>query len=78
MAKTTTRPLRQSIKKDRIHPSDFLKYKIPFACEDCSHFKAEGQTCTIGFWTLNHLKERQVKKYLLSGEMAICRFMEID
>lgn len=77
-AHKTPKPLRQSIKKDRVHPSDFMSLNIPYACEDCSHFNPELKTCTIGFWTKNHLRQQQLKSYFMSGEMAVCRFMEID
>lgn len=72
------RPLRPSIKKDRIHPKDFNSLNIPFACEDCAHFNPEFSSCTIGFWTKNHLRHAQLQSYFMSGEMAICRFMEVE
>jgi len=69
---------RQSIKKDVIHPEDFLNMKLMYSCEDCSHFASEEQECSIGFWSRNHLRKSQLKNYNLSGQMALCRFMEID
>jgi hypothetical protein len=72
------RKLRPSIKKDVIHPSDYLKYKFMTACEDCTHFNLAEKTCTFGYQAHHHLRETQTKSYFLSGKMAICRFMEID
>ncbi len=70
--------IRPSMKKDRIHPSDFLNYNIPFACEDCSHFKTENKSCTLSFNTEYHLKSNALKTYELSGKIFQCRFLEID
>lgn len=70
--------LHASIKKDSVHPSDYLKYDFRFACEDCSHFDGDKIVCTIGYNPANHLKEVQTHQYQLSGNMAFCRFLEID
>ncbi len=70
--------IRPSMKKDVIHPRDFNAYKIPFACEDCSHFASETITCTLGFNTKNHLRANSLHSYELSGKIAQCRFLEID
>lgn len=70
--------LRASIKKDSVHPSDYLKYDLRFACEDCSHFDGAKVVCTIGYNPANHLKAVQTHQYQLSGNMAFCRFLEID
>ena len=70
--------IRPSMKKDRIKASDFLKYKIPLFCEDCSHFKSENTSCTLGFKTEPHLKVNALKTYELTEHVPQCRFLEID
>ncbi|MGZ3769644.1 MAG: hypothetical protein ACXVCP_08595 [Bdellovibrio sp.] len=70
--------IRPSIKKDTVNPSDFLNYDTRFSCEDCSHFDSDKVVCTIGYNPAHHLKEEQKHQYLLSGNMAFCRFLEID
>jgi hypothetical protein len=70
--------LRPSIKKDKIHPGDYLKFDTRFSCEDCSHFNSAQSICTIGYETSHHLKAQQEHQYLLAGNMAFCRFLEID
>ncbi len=74
----TPRRLKTKIKHDVVAPADYLKYKLPFACEDCTHFSFERQNCTLGYTSEHHLREVQMKSYLLSGKMALCRFLEID
>lgn len=74
----STRRLQPSIKKDGINPSDYLKYKLPWACEDCTHFNHLKKACTLGYPSHHHLRETQTKAYLLSGKMALCRFQELD
>lgn len=69
---------RRSIKLDSVHPRDYLRHKLVFACEDCSHFAPKAQKCTLGFNCNNHLRATQQKEYILSGRMALCRFHEID
>jgi hypothetical protein len=68
----------ESILLDPIHPYDFLNRDIAYSCEQCSHFDPENIKCTIGFNSKNHLKEKQLKTYELTGRMALCRFLEID
>jgi hypothetical protein len=70
--------LHTSIKKERVHPADYLRYDTRFSCEDCSHFDGEKILCTIGYNPQHHLKAVQTEQYLLSGNMAFCRFLEID
>ena len=67
-----------SIKKDGISAEAYNKYNLPYSCEDCSHFKSENETCTLGLPTEPHLKRNQTYSYNLSGKMALCRFQEID
>lgn len=70
--------LHASIKKDRVNPAEYLKYETRFSCEDCSHFNSEKTNCTIGYDTKHHLKEEQKRQFYLAGNMAFCRFLEID
>lgn len=74
----TPKRLTRSIKKDPVHPADFRKYKLPYACEDCTHFDAPTESCTIGYVTGPHRRAEQLREYHLSGRMALCRFQEID
>jgi predicted HD phosphohydrolase len=74
----TPKRLRTSIRHDAVHPSDYLRYTIPSACEDCSHFNSEKETCTLDYNSEHHRRDYQKKCYELSGKMAICRFLEID
>ncbi|MCC2677772.1 MAG: hypothetical protein K0R29_348 [Pseudobdellovibrio sp.] len=67
-----------SIKKDAINPADYRRYKLPMACEDCSHFRASNETCTLGMPTEQHLRRNQELSYSLSGKVALCRLQEID
>ncbi len=76
--KISAKKIRPSIKKDQIHPTDYNKYKMPYACEDCSHFRLENLSCTLGYKTEPHLKANQIKSYETSGKLSLCRFIEID
>ncbi len=67
-----------TIKHDAINPRDYLKYKMPMSCEECTHFKVENESCTLGYWTKWHRQSYQVHSYETTGKVAICRFMEID
>ncbi|HEX4923747.1 MAG TPA: hypothetical protein VFV50_06660, partial [Bdellovibrionales bacterium] len=68
----------ESIFLDPVHPYDFLYRNVPFCCEQCSHFDPENKRCTIGYNAKNHLREKQLKAYELTGRMALCRTLEID
>lgn len=70
--------LHASIKKDKVDPRDYLAYDTRFSCEDCSHFDPAQTICTIGYNPAHHLKAEQTRQYLLAGNMAFCRFLEID
>jgi len=70
--------IRSSIKKDGINPASYNSYKLPYSCEDCTHFKASNETCTFGMPTEQHLKRNQIISYNLSGKIALCRLQEID
>jgi len=70
--------LHASIKKDMVNARDYLKYDTRFSCEDCSHFDGEKVLCTIGYTPQHHLKSVQTHQYELAGNMAFCRFLEID
>ncbi len=74
---TLPRP-KKSIKKEMIFAKDFLKYKMPMSCEECSHFSFKNEKCTLGNNTLEHRKNAQKKSYLVSGTVAFCRLHEID
>jgi hypothetical protein len=80
LQKSKNRPKRisASIKKDTIHPEAYNRYKLPYACEDCSHFKTSDETCTLGMPTENHLYRNQISSYNISGKVALCRLQEID
>ncbi len=72
------RRIRPSMRKESIHPFDYNHFILPYSCEECSHFASETQSCTLGLNALNHLASTQKKTYELSGQMALCRFQEID
>ncbi len=76
--KISSKRIGWSIKKDAINPADYNRYKLPFACEDCSHFKASNETCTLGMPTEFHLRRNQELSYNISGKVALCRLQEID
>jgi hypothetical protein len=76
--KKTPPRLRPSIHHDAINPTDYMKYTLPWACEDCSHYSAGKDLCTLGFETKWHKKAEQQRSYELSGRVALCRFQEID
>ncbi len=69
---------RKSIKKDRVHPSDFLNMDTIYCCEQCSYFAPSEESCVLGFLTKPHLRKEQLKTFELTGHMAFCRFLEID
>lgn len=69
--------IRPSMHKDRVNPTDFMKYDTRFSCEDCTHFDSTKTLCTIGYDTSHHLKATQTHQYELAGNMAFCRFIEI-
>ena len=75
--KSQTR-IHPSIKKEKVSPSDYLKYERRFSCEVCSHFDDIKVVCTLGYNPNHHLKQVQTDQYHLSGTMAFCRFLEID
>jgi hypothetical protein len=74
----TPKRLRVGIRLDGVNPIDYLKYEMPFACEDCTHFNIAKTSCTLGYNSIHHLRENQKNSYILSGKMALCRFLEID
>ena len=78
ITKKSPKRIRPSIKKDGVNPVAYLRYKQPHACEDCSHFKASSEACTLGMPTEQHLRRNQELSYRLSGKMALCRLQEID
>lgn len=70
--------LYASIKKDGINPKDYMKYETRFSCDECSHFDHVAEKCSLGYNSQPHRKANQIKQYELSGNMALCRFHEID
>lgn len=86
MKKSKTRPptpktpprLHASIKKEAVNPTDYLNFETRFSCEDCSHFDDLKILCTLGYNPQYHLKAVQTRQYELAGNMAFCRFLEID
>ena len=70
--------LRRSIKKDRVNPSDFLHIDNIYCCEQCSYFDHYNESCILGFSTEPHLKKEQLRTFEFTGQMAFCRFLEID
>lgn len=78
MKNPTPKRLTKSIRSDAIHPRDYLKYETRSSCEDCTHFDADAEKCTIGYNSTPHRRAEQERMYNLSGRIAICRFMEID
>lgn len=78
VAKKTAKRPRVSIRRDPVHPSDYLRYRFRSACEDCTHFKASDASCTLGYATKWHRRDFQTAEYERTGKMALCRFLEID
>jgi hypothetical protein len=78
VSKKTPKRITQSIKRDGVHPTDYIKYVLLSACEDCSHFDAAAERCTFGYNSAHHRRAQQLKDYEMSGKMALCRFLEID
>ena len=74
----TPKRIGSSIKKESVDPIAYNAYSLPFSCEDCSHFAAMTETCTLGFQSDPHLRRNQIHSYELSGKVAFCRFQEID
>lgn len=70
--------LRKSIKLDRVSPSDFQKLNFAYACEHCSHYSPESESCTLGYPARLHRQEVQLRRYHRHSHMAHCRFLEID
>lgn len=68
---------RRHIKLDRVNPQDLAKYNVRFFCDDCSHYDQTHRLCTMGY-VAQHTRERQMALYNLTGQMAFCRFLEID
>lgn len=72
---------RKSIKLDTIRAADFNRFDLRFFCEDCSFFDRrsgpEGQRCSLGY-RARHTRAEQLKLYERTGQMALCRAIEID
>lgn len=74
----TPKRTRKSIKLDRVDSVDLLYRNMIYCCEQCSHFDAESDSCTLGYQARLHKKDIQLKRHALHGHMAFCRFTEID
>lgn len=70
--------IRPTMRQEAIHPADYNRYNLPYACEDCVHFANQSVTCTLGLNPVPHLRSTQRKTYEMNGHMALCRFQEID
>ncbi len=77
-SRKSPRRLRSSIKKDAVTPAAYIRYKLPWSCDDCSHFERNFEVCSLGYNANNHRLAQQKFDYELSGRYALCRFQEID
>lgn len=68
---------RRSIKLDRVQATDLAHYDVRFFCDQCSHYSASTNVCTMGY-VPQHTEKAQMALFNLTGMMAFCRFMEID
>mgnify|MGYP001596154374 CR=1 FL=1 len=68
---------RFSIRLDRVHPGDFNRMNLIYACEHCSHYDAVKKFCSMGFQP-QFTEAHQRELYDRTGAMAFCRFLEID
>jgi hypothetical protein len=69
---------KQTIRPDRVQVTDIVNLKQVYACEDCTYFNSLTKKCILRLNTEFHLKEAQLKKMSISGQMLFCRFLEID
>ena len=76
--KRSFRSSKRGVIRDPINPGMFNSMNIMYCCEQCSHFDADNEFCTIGYDASKHLKRVQMHWYNLSGRMAACRFQEVD
>jgi len=74
---TPKRP-QPSIRHDAVNPTDYNKYRLPWSCEDCTHYDRTEDRCTFGYVVKWHKRAYQKHSYELSGKFAVCRFQEID
>lgn len=68
---------RKDIRKDRVAPQDWMRYHLRVACEDCSFYSQVQSACVIGF-NPRFRRAEQEASFFFSGEVAFCRFLEID
>lgn len=66
------------ILKDPVHPDQYNDLKYSVCCEDCTHFDASTEECTLQYPVAPHLRRNQLHDLKTSGTMAFCRVMEID
>ena len=80
--KPTPKRIQPRIRHEVINAADYRKYALPWACEDCSHYNPEGNEgngeCSFGYNVQWHQREFQKQAYALGGNIALCRFQEID
>ncbi|MBX9768749.1 MAG: hypothetical protein K2X47_15860 [Bdellovibrionales bacterium] len=76
--RSTKTYIRKSIFLDPLEPEFVVKEGHQFCCENCTHFAPQAQVCTLGYNAQNHLLETQRKLYDMGGQVALCRFLEID
>jgi hypothetical protein len=65
-------------KLDPVKKEYLTDLNLVYACEDCSHYDAGINECTFGFRVRYHLRDNQLRELEKTGQMAICRLMEID
>jgi hypothetical protein len=73
--------VNQSIKapiKDKVTLEQYKAYNYATACEDCTHFDLQTETCTFTFPTEPFRRAYQIKDVETNGEAAFCRAIEID
>lgn len=63
---------------DKVKPKYVTDMKMAFCCEQCTHFDDVKTLCTFGFPVKPHLRKTQLEQMERTGEMAICRILEID
>lgn len=68
---------RLGIRLDRIDPTDLRLFELRYFCDDCTHYDCSQKKCTLGY-RAQHTKTEQMRLYELTGQMALCRAIEID
>lgn len=68
---------RRSIVLDTVQARDWNRLDLRFFCDDCSHFSLSQSLCTIGYPAI-HRRAIQGALYERTGQIAMCRALEID